>query len=404
MSHQSGIRVSEELAKTFADAVASGNTRILRVSIVKESLEANGTIPVDASFEQDYNKVLEYLEDSTPSYILIRLDDKASTGEYNWLLVSYVPDNAKVRDKMLYASTRATLTKELGDNRFTDSVYGTTKDDVSYDGYKKHVAHKKAEAPLTQRERELAEIKQAEANTASDYQGSSSRRTYAPGITFPLTDKALDALRDLQKSKDERKHNFVSLYLEKETVELDTVSDVSINAVHSTVSANAPRFTFYALTCDGNEAVLFIYTCPSSSKIRERMVYSTSKANVITNAETEIGLQVTKKLETSDPSDLTEDYLLEEVRHIKASAGHTSAGAGVSVVEQRIQMLSGPKQGGFKRPVAPGRRRPGGTGSVAAAVAAAANNNSNDDDSNNNNNNDTTTPTSSTTDETASNE
>ena len=36
------------------------------------------------------------------------------------------------------------------------------QDDVNYDGYKKHVAHKKAEAPLTQRERELEEIKRAE--------------------------------------------------------------------------------------------------------------------------------------------------------------------------------------------------------------------------------------------------
>lgn len=28
---------------------------------------------------------------------------------------------------MLYASTRATLTKELGDYRFVDSIYGTEK-------------------------------------------------------------------------------------------------------------------------------------------------------------------------------------------------------------------------------------------------------------------------------------
>ena len=70
---------------------------------------------------------MEYLDETTPSYILIRLDDKANTGNYNWLFLSYVPDNAKVRDKMIYASTRASLTKELGDNHFTDSIYGTTK-------------------------------------------------------------------------------------------------------------------------------------------------------------------------------------------------------------------------------------------------------------------------------------
>ena len=40
-----------------------------------------------------------------------------------------MPDKAKIRDKMLYASTRATLTKELGDYRFADQVYGTDKVD-----------------------------------------------------------------------------------------------------------------------------------------------------------------------------------------------------------------------------------------------------------------------------------
>lgn len=68
-----------------------------------------------------------HLEDKVPAYILVRLDEKTSGMEFNWLLLCYVPDDAKVRDKMLYASTKATLTKELGDSKFTDSIYGTKK-------------------------------------------------------------------------------------------------------------------------------------------------------------------------------------------------------------------------------------------------------------------------------------
>lgn len=75
----------------------------------------------------DYAHVLGYLDDKVPAYVLVRLDTKNSEGEYNWLFLAHVPDNAKVRDKMLYASTRATLTKELGDNRFSDNMYGTDK-------------------------------------------------------------------------------------------------------------------------------------------------------------------------------------------------------------------------------------------------------------------------------------
>jgi twinfilin-like protein len=77
----------------------------------------------------DYQHVSQYLEETIPAYVFVRLDEKASTGEYNWLFLCYVPDKAKIRDKMLYASTRATLTKELGDYRFADQVYGTDKVD-----------------------------------------------------------------------------------------------------------------------------------------------------------------------------------------------------------------------------------------------------------------------------------
>jgi len=48
----------------------------------------------------------EYLEDKEPCYILARLDDPPS----EWLAVSYVPDSAKVRDKVGIMSMSACWT------------------------------------------------------------------------------------------------------------------------------------------------------------------------------------------------------------------------------------------------------------------------------------------------------
>lgn len=102
------------------------------------------------------------------------------------------------------------------------------------------------------------------------------------------------------------------------------------------------------------------------------MLYSSSKSSVITAAETEASIQVIKKVknkwyvstwahvipqfETSDLEDLTEDYFSEELNAVSSG---TSSSSG-SIVGDRINMLGGTKQG-FKRPVAPGRRRPGTT-------------------------------------------
>lgn len=72
------------------------------------------------------------------------------------------------------------------------------------------------------------------------------------------------------------------------------------------------------------------------------------------------------QFETSDLGDLTVDYFAEEldnpVSSNRSQQSNSNGGSGSStptgsVVGDRIQMLGGTQQG-FKRPVAPGRRRP----------------------------------------------
>ncbi|KAM3580875.1 Twinfilin-1 [Umbelopsis sp. WA50703] len=359
MSNQSGIKVSEELAKAFADAVGSGETRVLRISIEKETLIENGQSPVSGTFEEDFGEVQKYLDESQPAFIVVRLDSKSSAGEYEWLFISYVPDNAKVRDKMLYASTRTSLTKELGDYRFVDSMWGTDAEEFTLQGYKKHKSHQSAEAPLTQRERELAEIKLAESKQASSHMGTTVRKTYAGGVTMPLSSGAESALKELSKS--DRPHNYVSLRLDShESIELDKTATVTADELAKTVPSESPRFTFYAYESQGSDeaAFVFIYTCPPSSKLREKMLYSSSRNGVVATAEKEADIKVAKKLETSDVSDLTEAYLKEELDSQQSvPGGQQSVPSNGGIVGERIQML-GQKPGGFKRPAAPGRRRP----------------------------------------------
>lgn len=70
------------------------------------------------------DKVPGYCDPTDPCYILFRLDEKNSSG-YIWILLCYVPDKAKVRDKMKYASSRATLRRQLGSTYFAHEVFGT---------------------------------------------------------------------------------------------------------------------------------------------------------------------------------------------------------------------------------------------------------------------------------------
>lgn len=61
-----------------------------------DSLVPASSIPPEGNFEDDLQKLPELLEDDEPAYILARLDGPG----VEWLTISYVPDTAKVRDKV----------------------------------------------------------------------------------------------------------------------------------------------------------------------------------------------------------------------------------------------------------------------------------------------------------------
>jgi hypothetical protein len=50
-------------------------------------------------------------------------DSVPSSGAYSWVLIAWVPDNARVRDKMLYSSSRDDLKRALGLGYFRGEFY-----------------------------------------------------------------------------------------------------------------------------------------------------------------------------------------------------------------------------------------------------------------------------------------
>jgi twinfilin-like protein len=56
------------------------------------------------------------------AYVLYALDNSA----LRWLLISYVPMDAPVRQKFLYGSTKSALSRGLGEQRFVDTLFATS--------------------------------------------------------------------------------------------------------------------------------------------------------------------------------------------------------------------------------------------------------------------------------------
>ncbi|KAK0546578.1 Twinfilin-1 [Tilletia horrida] len=90
--------------------------------------------------------------------------------------------------------------------------------------------------------------------------------------------------------------------------------DEAVSPVKTRRSSSSP----VAMTGGG---LLFIYSCPTTSTIRERMLYSSNLHSFLFLAEQRVGgLKVQKRVETSDPIELTASYLSESLASVRGPA------------------------------------------------------------------------------------
>ncbi|KAK0176479.1 hypothetical protein PV328_000611 [Microctonus aethiopoides] len=312
MSHQTGIRANDALKKIFTKC-RDGKIRVLKVSIENEELAPAASSKPSGKWHDDYDKMVKPLiTENQPAYILYRLDTKSPDSGYDWLFISWSPDIAPIRQKMLYASTKATLKQEFGTASIKDELHGTVFEDITLEGYHKHKKNDAAPAPLTSAEEELVELKKSTIHT--DYNVETRHQTLS-GVAFPVTDEAKQAITEIGKGV----HEYVQLKidLEEEKIHLVMACDVSLDKLPTKVPADSARYHLYNFkhTHEGDyiEAIVFIYSMPGySCSIKERMLYSSCKAPLLDLIQS-LGVTIIKKLEIDDGKELNEDYFQEEL-------------------------------------------------------------------------------------------
>jgi len=131
-------------------------------------------------------------------------------------------------------------------------------------------------------------------------------------VTIPLASSAKAAL-DRLKSGDV---NWVVLAIENnESIVSQEAKRVDSARVTAEVNITEPRFYLY--TPPGKSTV-FIYSCPSKSAPKMRIVYSTSKPNAV-NQVSQYGINLaSKKIEITDSEDLVDE--LNDAQTVKPSS------------------------------------------------------------------------------------
>ncbi|OJJ88423.1 twinfilin [Aspergillus glaucus CBS 516.65] len=318
---QSGISVTPELHDAFNTFTTDSSLFCLPITITSESLTPLPTISSSSSFTSSLSQLSTILKPQTPIYLLLRRDDNTLVA------LTYIPSNAPVRAKTLFASTRATLVRELGSEKFGTTIFATEEDEVvGENAWKERDAETSGkgggngysrEDLMGDKERELELVRRAEEEARSGtlgrdigIGGSVSVGGGIPSsmrVQMPADEEAKEALTGLQAG------GLVQLIVDVKTETLKLVgseSSVDPNSVQSHISSSSPQYTYYHYP--DSDAVIFIYTCPSGSKIKERMLFASSRNNALVIAG-EQGLKIARKIEAFGPDEISGDRLREEV-------------------------------------------------------------------------------------------
>ncbi|KAK4941160.1 Twinfilin-1 [Elasticomyces elasticus] len=368
---QSGITASADLHNAFTAFTSDDSQFCLPINITSESLTPLPSIAFSSStFSKSLSSLDELLTPTTPLYLLLR--KAPSQGEL--VAVTYIPSRAPVRQKTLFASTRATLVRELGSEKFAETIFltereeildpaqwheraGTTTSTSNAAGGHAHTGL------LSTEERELQAVKRAEEEERHGTRGrdlmgqggsgaqytSGTAGSAGKGIQMKITDEAKSAIAELSRASA---GTVVQLGIEISTETLtlsDSKTGVSAGAVVGLIPSDRPSYTFYSV----ENGALFLYVCPGTSKVKERMVYASSRRGLLHVAETE-GVKVLKRLEAGGPDELGGERIEEEVKSLSDAGGVGAEGDGDA--ESAPGSGTATPRGGFARPKRPGGR------------------------------------------------
>jgi len=230
--------------------------------------------------------------------------------EGKWLLIMYVPPLAFVRDKMVIASSLASLKQGLTASVFLNNDFSISSP---------------AECSLAEFEHGTKEVSEKDVMTIQeqlkhDAQNESalsmgeSKISAMIDIPIKLSDEATRSMDSLLKGTVDTV--LYRMNPDSEILEVDTSGNLKVEAITAKFPKNEPRFVIHNFSHDhdGHKAksFVFFYFCPDIAKPKLKMMYSSCKGIVIKVALAS-GIELKKNLEASEPNEITPAVVLTEL-------------------------------------------------------------------------------------------
>lgn len=312
-----GITPDADLQKLLDDTNAVTNkTRFVRVEINSDqtNLVLGGTAPNsgdtdDKEFDAQLQNV--FLPDA-PQFLLFQKDD------HLWMLIAYIPESSKIRDKMLHASSVGSLKKAFQSARISHELTINCASDMRWAYiYKQHFDINPAELMSDREKIKATAIADEEEARAAAIKAQAVHRSVMGGVigggmNFPFNSAATDSISRFQAK--EVNYCRYKLEISSETIVLDEASSVSADELSRAIPTTCATFNLYRFIHADEEHIIFAMCMPSGVKlsIKEKMLNASCKNGTMATLSAN-GVDVQHNLEIDSGDELCERDLVNRV-------------------------------------------------------------------------------------------
>lgn len=409
MSTQSGITISSQLNDAYKNLstnsaliikISSDSTELIPNQIITGSDNTTSTTKDITILEPIFEKLTNQIsqEFPHPSYIVISYNS-------NQYFISFIPDIAPIKQKMLYASTKNSLITSLGGNKLIKKFAWTELDELTLNYFLKSIDDDQGSNIKKKEEEELNslltedEITLQKLNNLSLYSTTNHHHHHHHGfkkklpsmtnddgsttgsgnadqdILYKFTPELTEQLQSIiensspESSNDnDNKKSLISFNIDttKELLTLKSIdTQIEINQLIDTLNNHtssriSPQYILYNYQIG---KLAFIYSCPSGSSVKDRMIYASFKNSLInhlnqliksTNIDDDIIID--KNIEVGDLDEIELSQLQdanELIHDTNTNGNNNSSSNSLSSNNSSLSSKNGLK---FNKPKGPRRR------------------------------------------------
>mmetsp|Transcript_4207 Transcript_4207/g.10840 ORF Transcript_4207/g.10840 Transcript_4207/m.10840 type:complete len:390 (+) Transcript_4207:45-1214(+) len=343
------FRASKPLLDAFASHVEDdGELAAYCVTIVDEAY----TVAKSARFSEpnDLDPKALLSDEGAACFLLVQQPSRKQ-----WCMVSFIPESCRVRDRMLYASGRDSLKRELGAGQFYPRDIHCTEvselaaavfvDEATQARKKEYqgrnsldfakntravgealvnaasLGPKLSSTTLSDTERQAIEDERAMAAESAQRSGPlAGRGISGAALGFPASDEARAALGEFTPTSlsSGGPPDGLLLAVKAEQVQIaGRFAPTGAASLRSALTQYVPNEPAFAVlrhaSPDGALATVLVSVCPDETPVRTRMIHSSAKPAVKALLDS-IGVEVAKSVETQDVSDVTDEWITERLQ------------------------------------------------------------------------------------------